>query len=240
MQTAANFPAVDAGPEILKAFECAPQFNAWMADVIRPHLGRDVMELGAGIGNLTEQLLSPEMRYVASDIDSEHIEYFRKRFENVPNVEVRYCDLQVNSHFAPLDGQMDTVICLNVVEHVADDRRALDNIFSVLRPGGKALILVPQGQELYGTLDEVLGHYRRYSRPQLKSLMETVGFRVEHIIQFNRVSRFPWWFSGRVMKRRTISPVQMRMFDLFVPVWRKIDRFWPWPAVSIIAVATKP
>ena len=231
---------VDAGPEVLRAFETAPRFNRWMADVIRPYLGEHVLELGAGIGNLTEQLISEHMRYVASDINEDHMESFRSRFADVPNVEVRLCDLEKAEHFDQLDGQMDTVVCLNVVEHVADEAKALFNIFRVLKPGGRALILVPQGQEIYGTLDEVLGHYRRYSQPQLQKGMEKAGFRVDKLIEFNRISRFPWWFSGRVVKRRTISPAQMRLFDVFVPVWRRIDSLLPWPGVSIIAVGVKP
>ena len=84
--------------------------------------------------------------------------------------------------------QADTVVCLNVVEHVADDLSALRNIYRALQPGGKAVILVPQGQEIFGTMDEALGHYRRYSQSQLREVMQQAGFVIERVIEFNRVS----------------------------------------------------
>src|SRR5437773_1255869 len=135
---------------------------------------------------------------------------------------------------------MDSVVCLNVLEHVEDDMQGLRNIHSVLRPGGRAIILVPHGQEIFGTLDVALGHYRRYSHEELKEKMERAGFRVERILDFNRISRPPWYVSGRILKRTTLGSGQMKLFDRFVWLWRSIDAHLPWPPTSIIAIAEKP
>ena len=108
---------------------------------------------------------------------------------------------------------MDTVICLNVLEHIEDDRVGLTNIFSALDHGGRAIVLVPEGQSVFGTIDVALGHFRRYSEAELKSKMEATGFEVEQIIRFNRVSRPAWFVSGRILKRTSLEWNQMRLYD---------------------------
>ncbi len=230
----------DAGPEILEAFTNAPRFNRWMADTIRPYLGERVLEIGAGIGNLSRHLAPRRKRYIASDIDSEHLARLQSRLEHRPNLEIRRCDVAKAEDFRHLAGQVDTVVCLNVVEHVEDDMAALANLFSALAPGGRAIVLVPYDQGLYGTLDEALGHRRRYSREELRRKMEQAGFAVEQILEFNRISRPGWWITGKVFRRRTISPAALWVFDRLVWLWRRIDSRLPWKPTSIIAVGAKP
>src|SRR6266481_1436686 len=230
----------DQGAETLDALSAAPRFNAWMADTIRPYVGERVLEIGAGIGNLTRALVPRRKSYVATDIDSEHLARLATRFQHRPNMLIRYCDLARTSDFTDLSETMDSVICLNVLEHVEDDMQGLRNIHSVLKPGGRAIILVPHGQEIFGTLDVALGHFRRYSHAELKGKMEQVGFRVERILDFNRISRPPWYVSGRILKRTTLGSGQMKLFDRFVWLWRSIDAYLPWPPTSIIAIAVKP
>jgi SAM-dependent methyltransferase len=189
---------------------------------------------------MTQHLARGRKLYVASDIDEEHIARLRVRFRGRPNLEIRKCDLCDAADFSSLRGTFDSVVCLNVVEHVEDDLGALRNIFSALRPGGRAIILVPQDQKAYGTLDEVLGHFRRYSEAQLRGRMEEAGFEVERMLHFNRVTRPGWRFNGQVLKRRSFGRFQLRVFDTMVPLWRRIDRYFPWPAVSVIAVGRVP
>ena len=231
---------VDPGAKILDSLASTKRFNRWMADTVRPFVGTRVLELGAGIGNMTQYLGRGRKIYVASDIDEEHMARLRVRFRGRPNLEIRRCDLRDAADFQPLLGLFDSVVCLNVVEHVEDDLGALRNIFSALKPGGRAIILVPQDQKAYGTLDEVLGHFRRYSEAQLRARMEEAGFEVERMLHFNRVTRPGWRFNGQVLKRRSFSRFQLKVFDTLVPLWRRIDRYFPWPAVSVIAVGRVP
>jgi glycosyltransferase involved in cell wall biosynthesis/protein-L-isoaspartate O-methyltransferase len=231
---------VDPGAKILDLLAGTKRFNRWMADTVRPLVGTHVLELGSGIGNMTQHLARGRKIYVASDIDEEHIARLRVRFRGRPNLEVRRCDLCNAADFEPLRGTFDSVVCLNVLEHVEDDLGALRNIFSALKPGGRAIVLVPQDQKAYGTLDEVLGHFRRYSEAQLRARMEEAGFEVESMRHFNRVTRPGWRFNGQVLKRRSFSRFQLRVFDTLVPLWRRIDRYFPWPAVSLIAVGRAP
>jgi glycosyltransferase involved in cell wall biosynthesis len=230
----------DRGAHILDSLAGTKRFNRWMADTVRPWLGTRVLELGSGIGNMTQHLAGGRKVYVASDIEEEHLARLRVRFRGRPNLRIRYCDLCSAADFQDLRGQFDTVVCLNVVEHVQDDLTALRNIFSALQPGGVAIILVPQDQAAYGTLDEVLGHYRRYSEAQLRARMEEAGFQIERMLHFNRVTRPGWRVNGQLLKRRSFSRFQLRVFDMLVPLWRVIDGWFPWPAVSVIAIGRVP
>jgi 2-polyprenyl-3-methyl-5-hydroxy-6-metoxy-1,4-benzoquinol methylase len=231
---------LDRGARILDSLAATRRFNRWMADTVRPLVGQRVLEVGAGIGNMTQHLARGRKTYVASDIDEEHLARLRVRFLGRPNLSIRRCDLTNPADFQPFHRQFDSVVCLNVVEHVADDLAALRNIRSALAPGGRAIILVPQDQKAYGTLDEVLGHYRRYSESELRERMEQAGFELEQVLQFNRVTRPAWRFNGRVLKRKSFSRFQLQVFDRLVPLWRRLDRFFPWPAVSLIAVGRVP
>jgi glycosyltransferase involved in cell wall biosynthesis len=229
----------DSGPDILHALSKAPRFNRWMGETVRPYIGERVLEIGAGIGNLTRVLIPRVKCYVAVDIDGEHRARLATSFQHRHNLHVRHCDLEQAADFAGLGG-MDTVVCLNVLEHLKDDMQGLRNIHSALAKDGRAIVLVPHGQEIFGTLDTALGHYRRYSHEELKQKMEQAGFRVERILDFNRISRPAWYVSGKVLRRTTLGAAQMKIFDQLVWLWRRIDRHLPWPPTSIIAIAVKP
>lgn len=229
----------DRGPEILDRLAGARRFNAWMAETIAPFAGRKVLEIGAGIGNLTRRLAPGRALYIASDIDSEQLARLAARLAHRPNVRVARVDLTRWEDFEPLQGAVDTVVCLNVVEHVEDDRLALRNLYRVLAPGGRAVVLVPEGQSLYGELDAVLGHWRRYSERELREKMEQAGFELENVFGFNRVTRPGWWWNGRVLKRRTFSRLQLWLFDRLVWLWKRVDSWLPWPGVSLIAIGRK-
>ena len=211
-----------------------------MAGTIRPYLGATVLEIGAGMGNLSRQLAPRRRRYIATDIDAEHLTRLKSELLHRPRLEVRQVDLTNPAHFEDFRGQMESVVCLNVLEHVADDAQALRNIRSALAPGGRAIVLVPEGMEIYGQLDKVLGHCRRYSRAELQQRMEQAGFRVERILDFNRIARPGWYLTGRLLKRNQMSAVQLWIYDRLVWLWRRIDGLLPWPGVSLIAIARKP
>ncbi|MBV8816991.1 MAG: glycosyltransferase, partial [Acidobacteriaceae bacterium] len=196
---------VDEDKSTLDAFSDAPNFNRWMAETIGPSIGKRVLEIGAGIGNLTRILVRSRDLYIASDLDYEHLERLKSRLAHRPNLEVAQLDAARPEQYQPFMGLVDTVVCLNVVEHIQDDLGALTNIHAVLEDGGRAVILVPEGQSVYGTLDEALGHFRRYSEAQLSKRMQEAGFEVERIIRFNRISRPGWWLNGKILKRRVIS-----------------------------------
>ena len=224
---------------ILDALAQTPRFNRWMADTIRPWIGSRVLEIGAGIGNLTMHLSRRRKLYYATDIDAEHLARLQTRFQYRPSLHVLHCDLQCGDHFPEFRERFDTVVCLNVLEHVENDAAGLANIWASLVPGGRAIVLVPEGMSIYGTLDKVLGHCRRYSEPELRTKLEAAGFSVDRILHFNRVTRPAWFLNGRVFRSETFSAFQLGIFDRLVWLWRRLDKLIPWKPVSLIAVAVK-
>jgi glycosyltransferase involved in cell wall biosynthesis len=230
----------ESGPEILHTLSSAHRFNRWMADTIRPYIGRRVLEIGAGIGNLSRCLAPRRERYLAADLDDEHVARLRSRFVHRPSFAAELCDLMQPRDFDTFENQFDTVVCLNVVEHVEDDRLALQNIYRALQPDGRAIVLVPADMAVFGELDRVLGHYRRYGNRELQEKMTTAGFRIEEVISFNRVTKPGWWWNGRILKRRRFSRLQLGIFDRLVWLWRRLDPYLPWGPTSIIVVGRKP
>jgi len=227
------YVADEHGSEILARLNRAPRFTKWMADTIRPYLGERVLEIGAGIGNLTANLV-PRTMYWASDINPHYLDRLKKLKQTRPYLEVQYTDASAGETFP--EEQFDTVICLNVVEHLEDDVKALRNIRAALERNGRGIILVPNGPGLYGSLDRVLGHYRRYTREQLKETCERAGFRVEKILKFNRIGAPGWWWNGRILRRKTFGFWQIKLLNTLLPVVRPIDRFLPFPHLSWIMI----
>jgi hypothetical protein len=101
------------------------------------------------------------------------------------------------------------------------------------------VVLVPRGNRLFGTLDEVLGHCRRYTKTELEARMLEAGFEVEKIFEFNRVTLPGWWVNGRLLRRRSFGRFQLAVFDRFVWLWKLLESFLPWGGVSLIAVGRK-
>ena len=224
---------------MLRAMEDAGRFNRWMAETIAPFIGDRVLEIGAGIGNLTKLLSHGKREYIVTDIDREYLMHLQGFTRERPNVSTAICDLAKPDDFEPFRERMDTVVCLNVLEHIEDDRTGLQNIRSALIPGGRAVVLVPQGAFAFGTFDEVLGHCRRYSRTELMRKVTDAGFKIERVLEFNRGTYPGWLLNGKILRRRTLSRLQLAIFDRFVPLLRPIDRWLPWPSTSLIVIGVR-
>jgi 2-polyprenyl-3-methyl-5-hydroxy-6-metoxy-1,4-benzoquinol methylase len=226
------------GSHILHSLERAQSFNRWMAEAIKPYVGARVLEIGAGIGNITSWLV-PRDLYVASDINPHYIDYLRNLSLGKPYLTVDKIDLGEPADFAPWKGEFDTVVCLNVLEHVRDPLLALRNMSDVLRPGGRVVLYVPQGQALYSSLDDVLGHRCRYEKAALTEELQATGFTLEVLRDFNHSGVPGWWLNGKILKRRHFSRMQLKIFNMAVPVIRRLDNLAPWKGLGIIAVARK-
>ena len=205
-----------------------------MFDRIRPWVGDRVLEIGSGIGTLSAFLVD-RARLVLTDTRAEYLDRLRQRFATRPNVSVARLYLP-NEHGAVAEQRFDTVICLNVLEHVDDDLGSLAAIRKLLEPGGRLVLLVPALPALYGTIDQALGHHRRYTRAAITSKFEGTGFRVAHIEYFNLAGVPGWWLAGRVFRRSMIPAGSLKLYDALVPLFR-LERLLPWRVgQSLIAI----
>jgi SAM-dependent methyltransferase len=183
--------------------------------------------------------LIPRKLYYASDINPHYLTYLQNLIPDHPYLRVGYTDGEKPDSY-PSEEKFDTVICLNVVEHLENDFGALRNIFDALEENGRAIVLVPCGPGLYGTLDTVLGHCRRYTKSQFTEVAARAGFHLEALLSFNRFGSPAWWLNGRLLRRKTFGLWQIKMLNFLTPLVRVIDRFLPLPPLSIIAVLRKP
>ena len=225
----------EPGLEMTRRLASASRFTGWMADLIRPYLGSRLLEIGSGTGAITRRLV-PRDLYVASEVDPLYLETLRNLTADRPYLAAQYTDVTDIASYPTVEGGFDSVVCLNVIEHVDDDVGALRNVRSALAPGGKAVVLVPSGPWNFGTLDEALGHRRRYTEDGLRDLASRAGLEVTTLLRFNRLSSLPWWVNGRILRRRAAGRCQIRAVDWLTPIFRRIDRFLPFPPLSLIAV----
>lgn len=215
----------------------ADRYNRWQYDVIRPHIRGSILEIGCGVGNITQFLLESGP-VLATDIAPEAEEEVRRRFNGAPTLRTRIVDLSVPG--ARLGERFDTVVMLNVLEHIGDEDAALRNVAAHLNQGGRFVCLVPAHSWLYSRLDRGAGHHRRYSEPMFRRVLHRNGYAVRRLIHFNPVGAAGWFFNklfggGSLGAGETTA--QISIFDKIVPVLRLVhmDGF-PF-CLSLIAVA---
>jgi SAM-dependent methyltransferase len=230
--------ADQAGAETLEIMQAAPNYNRWQFSRIAPYLGRRVCEVGAGIGNMSSLMAEKGLELlVLTDTNPSYRGTLQDRFASFPEVVVDQLTLPDDSARIRFQRyQLDTVVALNVIEHITDDIDALKTMAAMLRPGGRAVVLVPAFQKLFGSLDHELGHIRRYTRSGLSQRMSEAGFKIERAYYFNLVGTFGWWVNARLRKVPRIQVEQLRYFDTLVPILRLEDRV-PLPfGQSVIAI----
>jgi SAM-dependent methyltransferase len=223
-------------------------YNRWLVGRFAPALGRRVLEIGAGFGNLTRHLVESDPAaparelVVASDVDPVAVEYLKGTFRD--NRAVR-----VASYRFPLKPEelaeirafgIDTIVCCNVLEHIEDDRGTLADMLAILQPGGRLVLLVPALSWLYGTLDEQLRHFRRYEKTELEGKLAAAGFALEDCRFVNRVGILGWFINGRVLRRRVLPRAQLQAFKLLLPLLRREESNPPSTGMSLLAIARKP
>lgn len=227
----------DVGHETLVRIEGAlGRYNTWMYEQVAPFVSARVLEVGSGIGNMSVFLRDRE-RLALTDVSPEYLEILGERFGSLPNVSIDHWDLNDDPPASLTPGGFDTVICLNVLEHIKDDRAALRSMRSLLAPGGKLVLLVPAHQALFNGFDEGLDHFRRYDKAGLNQLLGEEGFAVKQSWYFNFLGALGWFVNGNLLKKKILPTGQMKLFDLLVPLL-KAERLVKLPfGISVIAVA---
>jgi glycosyltransferase involved in cell wall biosynthesis len=225
-------------PEYVTDLAQAHRVTRWMGDTLRPHLGERVLEIGAGLGTLTGCLL-PREQYVASEFHDEYLAVLENMASRLRRLKVARVDPEQPAHFEPLRGEVDTVVCANMLHRTADPARVLRNFHDVLAPGGCAIVVAAQGTWLESPLDQGLGHRRRFTRQGLREELVKAGFRVERISDFNRIGLPGWAMNGLLFRARKVPRWQLKAYDATTWFWRRVDWLLPWPGLALVAVARK-
>jgi glycosyltransferase involved in cell wall biosynthesis len=229
----------DAGYKTLQRMRRLRRYNEWVWSLLAPHVGDRILEVGCGVGTFTRFMQGSE-HILATDNNEHYIDLVRRSFEHTDTVEVRKIDWGRPDLEELAGHRLDTVVCLNVLEHIEDDDEALATFANLLRPNGRVVLQVPAMRRIYGEIDASIGHYRRYEREELAAKLRASGFQVESIFYFNTPGMLGWYFNAQILKRKTVPGFQAWTMNLLLPWLRLEQKFNPSFGMSLIAVGRKP
>ena len=234
---------LETGAEVLDNLSGATAFNNWIFEQFLPHCKGNILEIGSGTGNISNLMLQHFPHVTLSNIESYYNKILAGKFAGNPSLEdIITLDI-VSSHFdeggIELTGKFDTVIAVNVIEHVEDDMTAFRNCGKLLNRNGHLLILVPAYQWLYNRVDKNLGHFRRYTAGSLKKKLPE-NFRLLSLKYFNLAGIPGWFFNGHVLNNEIISRNKVNLFNKLVPALKLLDKLvFNKAGLSVVMVAEK-
>lgn len=220
----------------LESLGGASHYSTWVFDLIAKEISGRVLEIGCGIGTYTKMIAPLAESVVAIDIEPTFVARARSVTSDLPNVEIRLVD------FADMVAEegFDTIVVLDVVEHLSDELTAIEKMFSLLEPGGCLVVKVPAIPFLFGEMDRAVGHFRRYTRTSLSASMRRGGLSPRRVEYMNVPGILPWWFNGRVRARSNPENVQIGLFNQLVPFFRSVEKLIRPPiGLSLIAIGEK-
>lgn len=215
-----------------------PRYRRYQYDLIAPHCGSSVLEVGAGLGEFSSQFTGLK-RLVVTDVDPGAVEVMRSRFADRPEVEVQQLD--VAGTFS-LEEPVESLVAINVLEHIEDDAGALERLARLVTPGGSLVLFVPGYEQLYGDFDRRVGHVRRYTPDLLADAFRRAGLEVELSKPVNLLGGMAWWLAVRKGGAGSPNKKLVAIYDrVVVPVTRLIERFVRIPfGQSVLGVARVP
>lgn len=229
----------------LESMDFAVNYHRWILDEFRPFLGKRIVEVGAGSGAFSEMLVGTGPEWLAAiEPSSNMYPLLAERLKKVTAINQGRTfqgTLTDTVEAIRQSGSPDSVIYVNVLEHIEDDALELRMIHSLLQPGGHVLIFVPAHAWLMGSMDRQLGHYRRYSVAELTSKCKAAGFTVRLSGYFDILGVAPWWIMYRLLRARTMSAGAVRFYDRYlVALSRFLQSVIPPPVgKNVILVAQK-
>ncbi|MGE0788805.1 MAG: methyltransferase domain-containing protein [Sandaracinaceae bacterium] len=216
--------AKGTGSRTLEIFSGTPRLNRWMFSKFERRVRGDVLEIGSGVGNMSALLRERAEHLVVTDVEHEYIEQLRADYATDPRVTVARFDLDAPPPPEVAERSYDAIVAINVIEHVADDVGAMRRLARLLKPSGHLLIYVPALPLIFGSLDDALGHHRRYTKRTLSALARSADLDVvEGPRYMNALGVGGWFVQGRVLRRERLDPAQVALFERLVPLVRLED-----------------
>ena len=218
-----------AGFETLESISKASKFNFWMFNTIKPHIkAGSILELGSGIGNITDFLINSYSDVTISDFNIDYCSYLKTKYKDCPSIKnIIKIDLQdemFEQHYEKLKDNFDSIILINVIEHLADDTTAIRNCKYLLKKSGNLIVLAPAYSKLYSNFDAEIGHFRRYTGNDLTDLFRLNKMKIIKKFYFNFLGIPGWFVFNKLLKRKRISSSNMKVYDKLVPIAKVLDK----------------
>jgi SAM-dependent methyltransferase len=224
------------GNKTLEIMGEAKGYNNWLYGIIKKYINEPILEIGGGIGNFTRLLLK-NGKVTSIDIDRSYI----KKIKKIKNRDLSagVGNIETRKYFFGTQ-KFKTLICMNVLEHIEDDEKALRNMYKLTLQQGKLILLVPSGKFAYGSLDKNLGHFRRYGKVELTKKLVGAGFKVESIRFLNFLGVWGWWFNGKLLRRKVLPSRQMGLFNIVALPLLYLEKLINLPmGLSLLVIAGK-
>jgi 2-polyprenyl-3-methyl-5-hydroxy-6-metoxy-1,4-benzoquinol methylase len=225
----------------LETMREARRYSAHLFDLFRRHVGQRVLEVGSGIGTMSRPLAEVAELVVGLEPNTNCVSRLRDAMRGQPKFVLRTCHLEECDRTELTSHRFDTVVCVNVLEHIEDDRAALRTFKDVIVPKGRVLILVPAVQAAYGPLDAELGHHRRYSKPTLAKVFADAGLDLLTLRYTNPIGLLGWMYNAHISKSTAHSLTQVKVFETLVAPWAlPLERMISPPiGLSLVAVGQR-
>lgn len=233
----AYFRTADVSKDVLLKIAAMKNNNLWTLEKIKPFLGGKILELGSGIGTFSRYFINKDRQVTLSDINEEYLDYLKTRFGANPKVVIKKIDAGCVDKYVSLN-QFDTVVGINILEHIADDISAIKSINNVLIDGGRVVLFVPACKKIFSAFDKNTGHHNRYSRKDLEGKLKNNGFVIETIEFNNFAAAIGWFINFKIFKRKDMPNFTIKMFDKFIPFISWIEKYIKFPfGLSLFCVA---
>ena len=226
----------NANHSTLESMSQSLWYNRWTLSKFIPYLSGNILEVGCGFGSFTGILLRYGSVW-AIDIDKFCITKTKK---NCPSPShIGYGNIETGKYFFRKH-TFDSIVCMNVLEHIKNDEKALSNMYSILSPRGFLVLLVPSHPKLFGSIDKSIGHFRRYSRHELIKKVSDCGFSIIHTRRLNFLGAIGWWFAAKILNNTTVQEQKLHVFNSLAPLLLPLeDAMEPPIGTSILLIAQK-
>lgn len=224
------------GSQTLESMSQAVWYNRWTLNKFKKYLKGDILEVGCGIGNFTKSLVNYGQVW-AVDIDKTYIKDTWGVTEG--KVKVGFGNIETGEYFFD-SKHFDSIVCLNVLEHIEKDDQALKNLYNLLKNNGYLILLVPAHPFLLGEIDKSIGHFRRYIKEKLIKKLESFGFKILNCRKLNFLGAIGWYIAGKILLENKVDEDKIKMFNFVAPLVLPLeDIIEPFIGTSILVVAQK-
>lgn len=226
----------DQSDRTLESMSQAVWYNRWTLKKFSKHLNGKILEVGCGIGNFTKFLIQYG-QVTAIDINKDYLREAKKKVADKD--QIGFGNIEKGKYFFKTK-DFDTIVCINVLEHIKDDAAALKNMHRLLKPGGTLILHVPAHPFLYGSIDASIGHFRRYEIKKLINNLRSSGFEICKTKRLNFIGAVGWFIVGKFFKDSEVKETKISIFNFISPIFLLLENIFEPPfGTSILIIARK-